>query len=896
MKITFNIHYGTEAGQELCVNIKQADGSFKQHVLKSSNGFDWTATVNETPTTENYFDYYYTVVRMDTELRREWQMMMHRLETIGQEKDAYLVYDIWYDVPEDSFLYSAAFTQCIHRRNHALTPKQDCRKTMRLKVRAPQLRQGEELRLIGSAQQFGSWDLNKAVKMYEHDNNEWACTIDVVDIMGETIWFKFIIVPNDGSDIIWETGCDRSIIIPEIGRQQVAVFELHTAYFPIADQKFAGTAIPVFSLRSKGSYGVGDFGDLKLMIDWVAKTGQRVLQVLPINDTTLTHTWTDSYPYSCVSIYALHPMYCDVRQLPAIADEKKAKEMENTRIELNALRQIDYERVTKAKTEILRLAYEAEGKTVFASDDFKKWFAEEEEWLVPYAQYSVLRDKYGTPDYTQWPDHNVWNEDDRKTLTSPRTKAYKDVAFYFYVQYVVAKQMKAAHEYAREKGVVLKGDIPIGVNRQGCDSWMEPRYFNMNGQAGAPPDDFSKNGQNWGFPTYNWEEMLKDDCAWWVRRFSNMAKYFDAYRIDHVLGFFRIWEIPVDSVHGLLGQFAPSLGLTLNEIQQYGFTWNDEHCLEPFITDWVLDRWFGEKADYVRENFVERTHDDRYRMREEFNTQRKVEAYFNDPTRVHELITSADLRDGLYALISNVLFLRDHKNPDLYHPRISSQFDPCYEALWDNDKNAYNNLYNDYFYRRNSHFWYLEAMKKLPRLVNATRMLVCAEDLGMVPDCVPWVMDELRILSLEIQSMPKETNLRFGELSHNPFRSVCTISSHDTATLRMWWDEDEERTQDYYRTSLHRGDSAPHPMPGWLARDIVYHHLACPSMLCILTLQDWLATDEKLRLADAGAERINIPANPKHYWRYRMHLNLEDLLKADDFNYSVKGLINETKR
>ena len=352
--------------------------------------------------------------------------------------------------------------------------------------------------------------------------------------------------------------------------------------------------MPVFSLRSEGSFGVGDFGDLKMMIDWVEKTGQKVLQLLPINDTTLTHTWTDSYPYSCISIFALHPMYCDLRQLPAIADAKVASEMEALRQELNALPQIDYERVNEAKDKYLRLVFGQEGKEVLASADFKAWFAEEEQWLVPFAQYSVLRDQNGTPDYTQWKDHNVWNEADRKSLTNVRTKAYKDVAFFYYQQYILAKQMKEAHEYARNASVVLKGDIPIGVNRYGCDAWMEPRYFNLNGQAGAPPDSFSVNGQNWGFPTYNWDEMLKDDCAWWIRRFSNMAKYFDAYRIDHVLGFFRIWEIPVHAVHGLLGQFQPALGMSVQEIEQYGLHWNEELMTQPFITDWVINRWFGD--------------------------------------------------------------------------------------------------------------------------------------------------------------------------------------------------------------------------------------------------------------------------------------------------------------
>jgi 4-alpha-glucanotransferase len=381
--------------------------------------------------------------------------------------------------------------------------------------------------------------------------------------------------------------------------------------------------------------------------------------------------------------------------------------------------------------------------------------------------------------------------------------------------------------------------------------------------------------------------MVKDGCQWWVRRFTNMAKYFDAYRIDHVLGFFRIWEIPTHAVHGLLGQFQPSLGMTREEIEGYGLQWREELFLKPYITDAVLDRLFADKADMVRQQFVVPTHDGFYRMREEYDTQRKVEEAFEGKTSEED----TNLRDTLYALISDVLFVRDHKDANKFHPRISVQFDLVYESLSDNDKYVFNRLYNDYYYRRNNQFWYREAMKKLPRLVQATRMLVCAEDLGMVPECVPWVMNELRILSLELQSMPKDPTTRFGHLSRNPYRSVCTISSHDMPTLRQWWDEDEQRTQEYYNTMLYRGGAAPHPLPGWLAGDIVSRHLTSPSMLCILSIQDWLATDEKLRLPDANAERINIPANPRHYWRYRMHLTMEQLLASTEFNENIKELI-----
>ena len=893
MILRFHIEYHTSFDEQLVLNIEGNDGKTSAYRMSSLDGQHWTCEINAHFHVGDVINYHYSVDCDGQTTRHEWLVASHRLEMASEKGANYIIYDHWIDIPEDSYLYSSAFTECVARHAVVKTPVKSFTTTIRLKVRAPQLRQDERLALIGSDPVLGGWEIKKAVPMSEHNFNEWVVNLDATKIQTNPIEFKFVVLDEeDDVTPLWEGGCNRYVEYPPLEAGDVVVYELPEALFPIYNQKIAGTLVPVFSLRSKTSFGVGDFGDLKKMIDWVSLTRQRVLQVLPINDTTNTRTWTDSYPYSCISIFALHPQYADFTALPALADKKKAEEFESLRQELNALPQIDYERVNNAKNEYLRLLYDQEGKKVLSSSKFKKFFEEEKHWLVPYAQYCWLRDRYGTADYSQWPDHQRWDERDRAALSSSRTKQYKEVAYSYFVQFLLYTQMCEAHEYARKHGVILKGDIPIGVNRYGCDVWQEPRYFNLNGQAGAPPDDFSVNGQNWGFPTYNWEAMLADDCAWWVRRFQNMAKYFDAYRIDHVLGFFRIWEIPVDAVHGLLGQFAPALAMTRDEIEAYGLHFQDELFLEPFIMDWVLERIFKERADEVREKYLEPTHDGRYRMKPAYDTQRKIEVAFADVTEEKELW----LRDGLYALVSDVLFVRDHRNPERFHPRISAQLDFVYESLYDSDKHVFNKIYNDYYYRRNNQFWYREAMKKLPRLVQATRMLVCAEDLGMVPDCVPWVMNELRILSLELQSMPKDPTVKFGHLSRNPYRSVCTISSHDMPTLRMWWDEDAERTQEYYSTMLYRGDQAPHPLPGWLARDIISRHLTCPSMLCVLALQDWLAVDERLRLPDANAERVNIPANPRHYWRYRMHLNLEDLLAADAFNSNIKELITQSGR
>ena len=860
MKLLFNLEYQTNFGEQLVLNL--LDGTSSKAVctqpMQTNDGLHWwcefpssnvsklstNVSQHSTLNPKPFLDYYYSVCRGDEEVRHEWLMEPHRLELAAVKGTRYVVYDHWLDIPEDAYLYSSAFTDCVMRRERQLSTPVEYQRTVRLKVRAPQLRQGECLAIVGAAAYLGGWDPDLALMMTEHECHEWVVSLNADRLPGR-FEFKFIAANMAGrkprksaddtqeirvdpdltdADRYWETGDNRFIELPSVGVQKddVFVYELPQAYFPFYAWKGAGTVIPVFSLRSEGSFGVGDFGDLKLMVDWCAKTGQRILQVLPINDTNTTGSWQDSYPYNSISIYALHPQYMDFRQLPILKDEKRRAHYEQLRQELNALPQIDYERMFATKMEYLRELFAQEGAKVRRTKAYKEFVEQNKEWLEPYAQFCVNRDKGGTE------------------------------TFWHFIQFFLDQQMHSAHEHARQQRVILKGDIPIGVNRDGADVLAEPRYFNLNGQAGAPPDAFSEDGQNWGFPTYNWDEMMKDGCQWWVRRFGKMAQYFDAYRIDHVLGFFRIWEIPMPEKSGLYGQFQPSLPMTREEIEAYGVPFHEEFFLKDHKVGRLGDSSFS----------------------------------------------------GLGKLPSNHFSLNDqttsplnHQTINAWHPRINATKLPEFQTLFnDEERQRFWNLYNDYFYRRNNHFWYQEAMKKLPRLTQATRMLCCAEDLGMVPDCVPWVMNELRILSLEIQSMPKDPAVEFGHLSRNPYRSVCTISTHDMATLRQWWDEDWERTQKYYNTMLYRSDAAPHPLPGWLAKDIVSRHLTSPSMLCLLSLQDWLSIDEQLRLPDQNAERINIPANPRHYWRYRMHLTIEQLLAADGFNAQLQELITNSGR
>ena len=891
MKLTFRIEYRTAWGESIGVMLEGKENA--PIMLGTNDGIFWEGYIEDTDAAAGVPITYRYGVFLDGQCSRRESGTMAHIFCPGKKRNChYILNDAWKDLPEASYLYSSAFSG-----NYELKQAPQSQATgngdITFRALCPCLHHRKQvLAICGNHEKLGNWNASRAIVMEEIQANEWITTLPAEGLQFP-LEFKFIAVNAENGEVEeWETGNNHQLYLNDLRKGEIFYTKETEVQFASMDRKIAGTAIPVFSLRSEGSYGVGDFGDLKKFIDWAEQTHQKAVQILPINDTTITGTWIDSYPYNSISIYAFHPMYIDLRQLGKLKDKEAAAAYEEKRLELNALPQIDYEGVNNAKREYIRLMFQQTGKKVLASAAFKKFFKENEHWLLPYAAFSHLRDQYGTPDFSQWPEHQTYDAKTIAAMCEPESECYENIAYYYYIQYNLHIQLLEAGSYARQKGIILKGDIPIGISRNSVEAWIEPYYFNMNGQAGAPPDAFSANGQNWGFPTYNWDVMEQDNYLWWQRRFRKMAEYFTAYRIDHILGFFRIWEIPSHSVHGLLGQFVPALPMGMEEIQNFGLNFQKDFMTKPFINEDILSRLFGEKAGFVKETFLQHSHDDIWEMRPEFDTQRKVEDWFTDKKDEE----SVEIREKIYTLISNVLFVPDRKNPSTYHPRITVQNDFIFERLNDQEKDAFNRLYNHYYYQRHNQFWYNEAMKKLPMLTQCTSMLVCGEDLGMVPDCVPWVMEQLQILSLEIQRMPKNPQHEFGHLWEYPRRSVCTISTHDMATLRGWWEEDMELTSRYYNHVLGNWGEVPATAPAEICEEIVRQHLYSPSLLAILAFQDWLSMDADIRYPDANAERINVPANPRHYWRYRMHLTIEELMKSKNFNEKLTSMINETRR
>jgi 4-alpha-glucanotransferase len=892
MILSFNVDYRTNWGEALYLtaDIEQLGrGDHSKAVKLELYGEQtWKAKI-ELPDGTPEFTYRYFVRNDNGFEKQEWGHG-HQFRP-GQNLKSYEIFDRWQDQPWDKPFYSVVFTDCVCRREgRALAPAVEAGSLL-LSCDAPMVAPDEVLAVSGACDALGNWAPEKAVVMSDASFPTWSCALPL-DKLPEDLEFKFLILKKaDGKVVCWEGTDNRHFAVAPATMGENMVVAGMRFVNPKAPWRGAGVAIPVFALRSEKDFGVGEFYDLKLMVDWAAKTGQRFIQVLPVNDTTMTHTWTDSYPYNANSTFALHPMYLRLSELGSLKDSERQAYYDNIAKELNALEEIDYEKVNAAKNAFTRELFAEVGEKACKAPQLRHFVKENAAWLTPYAAFCVLRDRNGSADFSKWGEYATYDE---AAIAAFVKENQQDINYVYWLQYHLDKQMREVRDYAHAHGVAIKGDIPIGISRTSVDAWISPRLFNLDCQAGAPPDDFSVLGQNWGFPTYNWEEMNRDGFAWWKARFRKMAEYFDVYRIDHVLGFFRIWQIPMEQVHGLLGIFNPALPFHPDELRNnYDFWIDVDLQTTPYIMDYFLKDFFGEYTDEARERFLVDAGYGRYRLRPEFATQRKVADYFAQQPADEK---NTRLSDALMGLIDQVLFIEDPYEKGKYHPRISAQFTYIYRSLTDYERWCFDRLYNDFYYHRHNDFWYGKAMWKLPPIIEATDMLTCAEDLGMIPDCVPAVMSALEIITLDIQRMPKNPREEFGNPAHYPYYTVCTTSTHDMSGIRQWWESDPATTQRFYNNLMHEGGQAPFFAEPWVCEKIVDSHLNSPAMLCILPLQDWLSIDGQLRRENPYKEQINQPAICPYYWRYRMHLTLESLNEENLYNRRLADLIASSGR
>ena len=888
MVIQFHLKYRSQYGQSLYIRINSASAEKSSmhhdvpmqylndeywHVFVETDDFNFAEGI-----TYSYF------LR---EAGKEDSPDLCKTRSIGFKKiqgDTLDVVDEWQVEPlyENVFL-SKPFEQVFNKSMSKGAKKEKAKKfTHIFKVFVPHLQDGKVICLSGSAKEMNGWSEDEPVLLHK-SKDSWSVTLNLNKAVFP-VAYKFGIYDLEEKKLIhFEAGNNRNIEYPAVKDSPVLM-----QFFPRFDQykwRGAGINVPVSALKTEQSWGVGDFTDLNLLADLAKATGIKLIQLLPINDTTATHTLKDSYPYASISAFALHPLFLNVHKLSVAASIEISDKLLQRVKALNELPHLDYKAVVEIKTAAIKELY-FKDKHSFKDDfAFFDFFDLNRDWLVPYAAFCYLRDNYNTADPSKWEDHQFYDEVAVQELVSPENSHYDEIAIHYFTQYHLHLQLLDAVEYAHKSGIILKGDLPIGVGRHSVDTWMYPTLFHMDMQAGAPPDAFAVKGQNWEFPTYNWEEMGKNNYAWWRQRMEHMSNYFDAIRIDHILGFFRIWSIPLQDEEGILGTFVPSIPLSVADFESSGIHFDEDRLCKPFITDQVLSTLFPGNEDWVKENVL-----DNHGFKKSFNNQQKISAWFKtNPSK-------AFLKQGLFDLLTDVILVKDVTKPNHYHFRINNQATESFKQLDPSMQQKLNSLYQLYFYKMQDDLWKDGTQRKLNALQKNTSMLLCAEDLGMVPDFVENILKGREILSLQVQRMPKTIGEKFSHPKNAIYLSVVTPSTHDMSTLREWWEEDKESIQYFYDHLMERDGTAPFYCEPWVCRDIILQHLKSPAMWAVFLLQDMVAIDDNIRRENPVEERINIPADPNHNWNYRMHITLEKLLKATQFVQNLKALIGQSGR
>lgn len=943
MRVTFKVRCRTNYGQSLLLigdHETLGNGQISKAVpLQYVDEQFWQITIyiprNAIP--DVLVTYNYVLRNPDGLLIYDWGNDK-QVNPGSYEWEEILIIDSWnYPGAVENAFYTEPFKEVLLRcteiagaeykalTSRSATGRPTGRQTHTFKVKTPLLAPNQTLCLVGGSS-LGNWNTTEPILLSRSSEAEYF--VAEVDLSGATfpLEYKYGVYDLEKEAFTrFEDGRNRALA-DSVAAHRYTIINDGFAALPCTGWKGAGMAIPVFSLRSENSFGAGEFADLKLLADWCKRAGLKLIQILPINDTITTHTWTDSYPYAAISAFALHPLYLSLSQLATGTNRTLLEKLEAERKRLNSLAAVDYEAVLKAKLDFLKQIYPSQKAATFKSKEYQKFFEQNKHWLVPYAAFSCLRDKYGTADFNEWPGHKRYNaeaiaRDFEQWHLAPSGSTVKSVnadarpesherlensqnganemadsepGFFYFLQYHLHRQLKDATEHIHASGIILKGDIAIGVARYGADAWQNPELFHMDVQSGAPPDAFGVRGQNWGFPTYNWPRMKETGFAWWKQRFEQMARYFDAFRIDHILGFFRIWSVPIHAVEGILGYFVPAIPVHIREFRDRGIPFERSRYVHPFITDQIVRELFGEGSEFVKRHFLQPEEHGRYKFKSEFSTQRQIEAQF---ASWEDNAYNAKLKSGLFDLIGNVLLIEvEGANGQEFHFRFGIENCSSFKNLPRDIQSQLKDLYIDYFFRRQDDFWLKEAMQKLPALKRVTNMLVCGEDLGLVPACVPQLMRDLGLLSLEIQRMPKDPGREFFQPKDAPYLSVVTPSTHDMSTIRGWWEQDRHLTQKFFNRELGRVEVAPTECEAWICEAIILQHLNSPAMWSIFQLQDLFGMDQQLRRVNPAEERINVPANPKNYWRYRMHLNLEKLLECSHFTERVRQLIQRSGR
>jgi 4-alpha-glucanotransferase len=666
-------------------------------------------------------------------------------------------------------------------------------------------------------------------------------------------------------------------------------------------RRLSGLVIPLSAIRSDDSPGCGEFPDLSLAGDLASSWGLELIQLLPVNDSGYQNS-----PYSALSAFALHPIYLRIGDLPELAEMggnlgkagDRPRNSQDFRAEARALvrqfageERIPHEALLRAKLGLLRKiwakATESRGP---ASQgilvELDAWIAANP-WSKSYSAFVALKSMNEDRPWWEWPHHRDPSVGDIEALWGDRALS-AELHFWTWVQMRAAQQFRAAALSLVEKGIALMGDIPILMNADSADVWARRSSFLLGLSAGAPPDMYSSLGQNWGFPIYNWEVLEREGFSFWVDRLAEADKYYSCYRIDHVLGFFRIWSLSERESTGALGRFVPDVPATRTELESLGFSAERLRWLsQPHIPTQRLIQVAGESAakGAVSAALERIGEEDLFLFKNSIMGEKDIEALPSISPAARDCLLAAWRDRAIFEY-----------EPGCFVPTCNFRTTTSWATLSDEERGKLETCFGTKRTQAED-LWASTGKRLLGALAKAVPMLPCAEDLGSVPECVPKVLQELGILGLRVFRWARrwnESGQPYTPLADYPELSVACPSVHDSSSIREWWEveADRERTWSFVSSAL--GIDAG-PCPDRLNTEqvaVILELMArSASRFAVYPIQDILAMSDKLRPADPKSERINVPGTVgTGNWAYRVPWSTEEILAEKKLVAKVRAL------
>ncbi|MCL2230984.1 MAG: 4-alpha-glucanotransferase [Treponema sp.] len=646
-----------------------------------------------------------------------------------------------------------------------------------------------------------------------------------------------------------------------------------------------GAAVPVGALRSKNGIGVGEFADLAEFAVLCRKMKIGLIQILPVNDTGF-----ESSPYSSLTAFGLHPLYLSIEGLDeyAKADNSIKTRIKNAREKFDSYKRFNHYEVLKEKLEICRMIYSIVKADIVKSADMASWI-DKNSWVKEYAVYRRLKEKNDQKSWKDWKEYSTVTAADIQKLWNDKSLA-EEHFFWVWLQKALDTQFAKASKAITDAGLIMEGDLPILMNEDSCDVWANPEIFNRELSAGAPPDMYSPEGQNWGFPIYNWEAQEKDNFAWWKKRLSVAQKYYQAYRIDHVLGFFRIWASSPNDYSSALGRFVPYTPVTAGDLKRLGYDMGKIRWVSrPHIPT-------GEVWDALKINWGSLyTEDELKTAAEKVFSKALVRLYSEEIWLFKKKIKGEKDIDalGLHPAVRNYLLGKWKDRLFLEYQR--GRFFPvwyfrnstAYKSLSQDEKNGLEALLEKRS-RKSEKIWSRLGMKLLSVLVESSPMLPCAEDLGAVPACVPKVLSRLKILGLRVVRwfrVWEREGQPYIPFEEYPHLSVCTPAVHDSSTVREWW----ERETDQGQFSGFLGvPSLPRIYNPGTAKAILSKTASARSRYRVFQIQDLLHLSNNWYSENPADERVNVPGTANEFnWTYRLPATIGDIMKDKELIQSV---------